>query len=47
MLTEARGDRDTVKVEQLCRMAVKTLREGLGVVEPVDVKVDAEAADLF
>ena len=47
MLTEARGDRDTVKVEQLCRMAVKTLREGLGVVEPVDVKVDAEAAELF
>ena len=39
MLTEARGDRDNAKVEQLCRMAVKTLREGLGVVEPVDVTV--------
>ena len=41
-----------VKVEQLCRNAVTTIREGLGVTEPVDVKVeesavDPEAAELF
>ena len=51
MLTEARGDRDSVKVEQLCRNAVAMLREGLGVTEPVDVKVepavDPEAAEMF
>ena len=45
MLTEARGDRDNAKVEQLCRNAVAQLREGLGIVEPVDVKVDANASD--
>ena len=52
LLTDARADRDSVKVEQLCRNAVTTIREGLGVTEPVDVKVDEpavdpEAADLF
>ena len=52
LLTDARGDRDNAKVEQLCRNAVTTLREGLGVTEPVDVKVeepavDPEAAELF
>ena len=51
MLTEARGDRDSVKVEQLCRNAVTQIREGLGVTEPVDVQVepavDPEAAELF
>ena len=52
LLTDARGDRDSAKVEQLCRNAVTTLREGLGVTEPVDVKVeepavDPEAAELF
>jgi hypothetical protein len=52
LLTDARGDRDSVKVEQLCRNAVTTIREGLGVTEPVDVKVeesavDPEAAELF
>ena len=51
LLTNARGDRDTVKVEQLCRNAVQMLRSGLGVTEPVDVKVettvDPEAAELF
>ena len=39
MLTEARADGDKAKVEQLCRNAVTQLREGLGVVEPVDVAV--------
>ena len=51
LLTNARGDRDSVKVEQLCRNAVQMLRSGLGVTEPVDVKVettvDPEAAELF
>ena len=52
LLTDARADRDSVKVEQLCRNAVATIREGLGVTEPVDVKVeepavDPEAAELF
>jgi hypothetical protein len=52
LLTDARGDRDSVKVEQLCRNAVATIRAGLGVTEPVDVKVeepavDPEAAELF
>ena len=51
MLTEARGDRDSVKVEQLCRNAVTQIREGLGVTEPVDVQVepavDPETAELF
>ena len=51
LLTDARGDRDSAKVEQLCRNAVTTLRAGLGVTEPVDVKVepavDPEAAELF
>ena len=51
LLTNARGDRDNVKVEQLCRNAVQMLRSGLGVTEPVDVKVettvDPEAAELF
>ena len=52
LLTDARADRDSVKVEQLCRNAVATIREGLGVAEPVDVKVeepavDPEAAELF
>lgn len=47
MLTEARADRDNVKVEQLCRNAVAQLREGLGVVQPVDVEVNPEATDLF
>ena len=43
MLTEARGDRDSVKVETLCRNAVTQLREGLGVTEPVDVVVGEPA----
>ena len=51
LLTNARGDRDSVKVEQLCRNAVQMLRSGLGVTEPVDVQVettvDPEAAELF
>ena len=51
LLTDARGDRDSVKVEQLCRNAVTQIREGLGVTEPVDVQVepavDPEAAELF
>ena len=51
LLTDARGDRDSAKVEQLCRNAVTTIRAGLGVTEPVDVKVepavDPEAAELF
>ena len=52
LLTDARGDRDSVKVEQLCRNAVAQLRAALGVTEPVDVKVDEpavdpEAAELF
>ena len=52
LLTDARGDGDKAKVEQLCRNAVTTIREGLGVTEPVDVKVDEpavdpEAAELF
>ena len=52
MLTEARADGDRTKVEQLCRNAVAQIREGLGVTEAVDVKVDEpavdpEAADLF
>ena len=52
LLTDARADRDSAKVEQLCRNAVTTIREGLGVTEPVDVKVeepavDPEAAELF
>ena len=52
LLTDARADRDSVKVEQLCRNAVSTIRAGLGVTEPVDVKVeepavDPEAAELF
>ena len=51
LLTNARGDRDSVKVEQLCRNAVQMLRSGLGVAEPIDVKVettvDPEAAELF
>ena len=51
MLTDARGDGDKAKVEQLLRNAVAMLREGLGVTEPVDVKiepaVDPEAAELF
>ena len=51
LLTNARGDRDSVKVEQLCRNAVQMLRSGLGVIEPVDVQVettvDPEAAELF
>ena len=52
LLTDARGDRDSVKVEQLCRNAVAQLRAALGVTEPVDVKVeepavDPKAAELF
>ena len=51
MLTDARSDGDKAKVEQLLRNAVTMLREGLGVTEPVDVKVepavDPEAAELF
>ena len=51
MLTDARSDGDKAKVEQLLRNAVAMLREGLGVTEPVDVKVepavDPEAAELF
>jgi hypothetical protein len=53
LLTDARADRDSAKVEQLCRNAVTTIRQGLGVTEPVDVKVDEpsavdpEAAELF
>ena len=51
MLTDARTDGDKAKVEQLLRNAVSMLREGLGVTEPVDVKVepavDPEAAELF
>ena len=43
MLTEARGDGDRTKVEQLCRNAVTQLREGLGVTEPVDVVVNEPA----
>ena len=45
MLTEARADGDKAKVEQLCRNAVTQLREGLGVVEPVDVKVQTSEND--
>ena len=45
LLTDARGDRDSVKVEQLCRNAVTTIQEALGVTEPVDVKVDEPAVD--
>ena len=51
LLTDARGDRDSAKVEQLCRNAVAQIRKGLGVTEPVDVQVepavDPEAAELF
>ena len=51
LLTDARGDRDSAKVEQLCRNAVTTIRAGLGVSEPVDVQVepavDPAAAELF
>ena len=52
LLTDARGDRDSAKVEQLCRNAVEQLRGALGVAEPVDVKVeettvDPRAAELF
>ena len=51
LLTDARGDRDRATVEHLCRNAVAPLRKGLGVTEPVDVKVepavDPEAAELF
>ena len=54
LLVDARGDRDSAKVEQLCRNAVAQLKSGLGVVEPVDVAVteeqpavDPEAAELF
>jgi len=51
MLTDARADRDSAKVEQLCRNAVTQIRQGLGVTEPVDVQVepavDPEAAELF
>ena len=54
MLADARGDRDSAKVEQLLRNAVTMLKQGLGVVEPVDVAVaetapavDPEAAELF
>ena len=51
LLTEARGDRDRAKTEQLCRNAVAQLRAALGV-DTVDVKVDEpavdpEAAELF
>ena len=54
LLVDARGDRDSAKVEQLCRNAVAQLKSALGVVEPVDVAVteeqpavDPEAAELF
>ena len=54
MLADARGDRDSAKVEQLLRNAVTMLKQGLGVVEPVEVAVtetapavDPEAAELF
>ena len=43
LLTDARGDGDKAKVEQLCRNAVTTIREGLGVTEPVDVQVEPTA----
>ena len=52
LLTDARGDRDSVKVQQLCRNAVQQLRAAIGV-DSVDVKVeetpavDPEAAELF
>ena len=45
LLTDARADRDSVKVEQLCRNAVAAIRSGLGVTEPVDVKVEEAAVD--
>ena len=45
LLTDARADRDSVKVEQLCRNAVTAIRSGLGVTEPVDVKVEEVAVD--
>ena len=48
LLVDARADRDSAKVEQLCRNAVSQLKSGLGVVEPVDVQeVNKEAAELF
>ena len=43
LLTNARGDRDNVKVEQLCRNAVQMLRDGLGIAEPIDVTVEKTA----
>jgi len=48
LLRDARADRDSAMVEQLCRNAVTQLKEGLGVVEPVEVtEVNEEAAELF
>lgn len=52
LLADARGDRDSAKVQQICRNAVDQLRSALGVDEvAVDVEdkpaVDPEAADLF
>ncbi len=52
LLSDARADRDSVKVTQLCRNAVEQLKSALGV-EAVDVAVedkpavDPDAADLF
>jgi len=45
LLTNARGDRDNVKVEQLCRNAVQMLRDGLGIAEPIDVTVEKTAEE--
>ncbi len=48
LLRDARADRDSAMVEQLCRNAVNQLKEGLGLVEPVEVtEVNEEAAELF